>query len=91
MRSPPSSIRVILHIYYSPEALPDPTSACTQGAIEEFLREGLIQKREQPSEHGSGYEVTERGRHWVEMICTTPLPVQVWLNPLTKEICPQQP
>ena len=29
------------------------------------------------------YRATDRGRAWVRFICDTPLPEQVWINPIT--------
>lgn len=54
-------------------------------AIIGFVREGLIRERA-PNQHSSRFETTDRGKAWVEMICSTPYPEQVWRNPSTKEV-----
>ena len=52
-------------------------------SIVDFVRNGLLIPSEQNS---SGFSATERGKAWVEMICSTPYPEQVWRNPVTKEV-----
>lgn len=78
MRTCPSSIEVIMHFYYSPEPHPRRNAPAVIAAIRDFLNEGLIV---QSLWDKNLYSCTERGRMWVEMICATPYPQQVYVDP----------
>lgn len=78
MRSSPSSIEAILHIYYSPVPHERQRTAAMQQAYREFVSQGLIVS------DGNGYfKCTPKGSAWVEMICHTPYPVKqvIWSDP----------
>ena len=86
MRTTPSDIETILHFYYSPEPHPRESAPAVKNAILGFLSDGMIEEVE-PGQYGGKYQTTARGKAWVEMICSTPYPEQVWRNPTTKEVC----
>ena len=83
VRTPPSDIEVMLYFYYSPERHPRAQALAVQHAIFKFVRDGLLVSSGQKD---GRFSATDRGRAWVEMICATPYPEQVWRNPLTKEV-----
>ena len=85
MRTPPSDIETILHFYYSPEPHPRLEAPAIKNAIAGFERDGLLEPT--PYQRDGNYHITDKGKAWVEMICATPYPEQVWRNPTTKEVC----
>ena len=44
-----------------------------------FKEQGLIERC------GGYWVTTQRGRLWVKMICSTPMPEQKWVDPRTGE------
>jgi len=82
MRHSPADIEVILHFNSSTERHPRQDAPAVANAINGYLTDDILR----PSGvHPSGLDITERGRAWVEMICDTPYPEQVWLDPRTKQ------
>lgn len=81
----PCSIEVMLHFSYSPDPHPHAEAPDVAEAIVRFMNEGLLKKR-LGSDFGLRLEPTERGRAWVRMICSTPMPVMKWVNPATGEV-----
>jgi len=73
----PLAIRLILHVHAIAEPIENITSPAVKELMDEFLRDGLIATWD----FGSGYQTTERGRIWVDMICATPIPVMAWIDP----------
>lgn len=80
MRHSASDIGVILHYYTSSEPHPRVDAPAVKDAIIKFTRAGILKE----SDKKGGYEVTERGYAWIDLICLTPYPVQVWIDPRTK-------
>lgn len=82
MRSPPMKISMMLHFYaiVTPYAEHHPTG--NSEAYHEFVRDLLKEDMIKPdSTSGSGYKATDKGRAWVDMICSTPHPVLAWVCP----------
>lgn len=86
----PSNIEVMLHFHCSPEPHPRAEALAVAEAIVRFMNEGLLQHRtgRLTGESSAGFrlEPTARGRAWVQMICSTPMPVMAWKNPVTGEV-----
>jgi hypothetical protein len=82
MRNAPSTIRIILHHYYSPEPYPEP-SEVYDATLKNFINDGLLI----PEEVGT-YKTTDKGKAWVEMICRTPYPEEkaAWIDPRNGEL-----
>jgi hypothetical protein len=49
-----------------------------------FIREGVIEQTD-PDKHGKQYQVTRKGKKWLEMILSTPYPVFRWVDPREDE------
>lgn len=86
-RRAPSVIEVALHHYYSPEPHPKRQTPAYQFAVRELVAEEVLTltaaQTGATGTTGSGVEITDKGKAWVEMICRTPFPVQVscWQDP----------
>lgn len=89
MRISPVGIEAMLHYYYSPEPHQMYDSTAVREATAVFLQNELVEPRPLDKESVRFgpplYQCTEKGRAWVEMICTTPLPQIVWINPNTRK------
>jgi hypothetical protein len=81
-RAPPFMIHMMLHFAttigpFQPEA--QRTSAAYTKFIKRLLSAGLVErptKQEREDYPGWAYKATEKGKVWVEAICSTPLPVE---------------
>ena len=79
-RHAPMKINMMLHFYacceaYAPEKCR--TSRAYTQFVKELLRDGLIERptREEREEYpGWAYQATEKGKAWVNAICTVPTP-----------------
>jgi len=74
----PNYIEVLLHYYTTPVAHPRWRCSAVQGALNYFKNEGIIAPEAKTE---SGYAVTPRGQMLVLMLCGTPLPELVWVDP----------
>lgn len=77
----PFEIEIMLHYYYRPRYFRDGdfSAPASRSALESFCENGLL--REAPVNAGALYEITERGRVYVEALKSVPLPIQVWIMP----------
>ena len=80
----PLAIEVLLHSYYSPEPHPRRDAPAVREIIDSFLMMDVIKPI--PSWGEGAYTTTNKGRAWVQMICSTPLPVEAWIDPVTGEV-----
>lgn len=85
-RYPPLFIMMMLHYY----ALPGPyaeneprhqASTACQKFHEQMVREQLLRRLDEPDNYGCGYEITQKGRAYVDALCVMPLPVAKWVIP----------
>jgi hypothetical protein len=81
----PLVIRMMLACYYSA----DPASECgaTWDSTEGQSARGYLFNNRLIDETS---KATERGEAWVNMVCATPLPKQVWADP-RKPLLPEEP
>lgn len=79
MRFTPTSVCTLLGLYAVNGATDQ--SSIRKPDFETLLGLGLIGLH---PEIGGVYHVTERGKVWAEMICSTPLPVERWIDPRTE-------
>ncbi len=78
---PAGVIRILLHYYISPEPYPEPDRSSP------FYRETISWMKVyelMTDETEDAMVMTPRGKAWVEMIRSTPLPVQEWVDPRAK-------
>ena len=73
---PPGAIQILLHHHavWGPYPTPSPFYDET---IERFLKLGILV----PSDDESKYGTTDKGKHLVEMLCSTPIPEQRFVDP----------
>lgn len=83
-RTPPSTLEVMLHCYYSPTPVPNADTQSVRCALSVLRLEGMIETDPDDVEVN---RATERGQAWVEMICCTPYPERVtkWVDPRTMQ------
>jgi hypothetical protein len=74
----PSGIEVALHYYSRPVPHPRYDAGAVREAVDALVQLGLMRPDEQA---GSGYRFTEKGKTWIELLCETPMPVEVWVDP----------
>jgi hypothetical protein len=84
----PCDLEVLLHYYVSPYELdlehtehPRLHAPAVEASISMFVNQGLMARRAVQSKYGSSYDVTEMGGAFVQMLCTTPFPVQRYEDP----------
>ena len=79
----PVGIEIIMHCHYSTSPDPMRGTQIYEDCIEEYKKNGLIKWRDD----WDTWITTEKGRAWVELICSTPYPVPTtkWLDPRTNE------
>lgn len=80
----PFALNMILHYHCTPAPWEN-TSPVTDEWRQYFLREGLLTGPIQRNDGDDPYLITEKGRHFVFMLCDTPLPVSGWRDPRTGE------
>jgi len=73
-RLSPLSIGVLFHCHCHCDEIPRREAPAVQDALQQFLTLGLI---EDSDRFDHGFQTTPFGRSLVEMICKTPLPVEV--------------
>jgi len=81
----PSDINVLLHYHVCPEPHPRLDAPAIQETIAEFVTAGILKPGVHPSKDGS-YITTGRGNALVQMLCSTPFPVQKWVDQNNKII-----
>lgn len=73
----PSDIEVLLHYYVSPEPHPRETAPAIVGTIEMYLNTDILEVN---TLYDSNYQVTAKGKAWLQMILSVPYPTQVWVD-----------
>lgn len=80
---PPIVIQFMLACYYSPKPA-EQIGELWRKPIGDEVRGWLLAQKlitPPPEPPWATYEVTEKGKAWVDMLCATPLPVAVWGPP----------
>lgn len=72
----PFRVRLLLHIHCMTEPFEN-RSAAMEEALVDLLDIGAIR----PCDRLPGFETTELGKAWVDLICQTPVPVVKWVDP----------
>lgn len=75
----PLEIELLFHCYVSPERFPRIGAPAVVEALLRFKVDGILQNRGPDTD--LLFEVTEKGKAWIEMILSTPYPVSVWMSP----------
>jgi hypothetical protein len=81
-RLSPAYIEVLLHCHCHCSDLPNRDAPVVADALRDFMRHGLIVWSDR---FDHGWQTTAKGRALVEMLCRTPLPVDVLQDPRTGE------
>lgn len=79
-----AAIEVAINAHYSPHPF-SPKSPVLDQARAHFIDEGIMETRCE-NEYGKIYFLTPKGEAWIKMLCATPFPSTVFINPTTKEI-----
>lgn len=78
----PYDLKLLLHIYVTPINFEHAGTEHYEGVIQDFLMRGIIKQETEFSYHNEhGYALTEKGKAWLEMILSTPVPVNRWIDP----------
>lgn len=80
MHLTPNHIEVLLHYHCFTDKHPNEDAPAVKAALDFFLKEDILRLSK------GDFTTTERGKAFVTMLCTTPLPTKVWVNPLTNGI-----
>jgi len=75
MHTTPVVIQTMLHIYSCPQSLRDVPAV--KESLHRLRKHGLIESVNE----GSGYQCTERGLAWINILLETPLPTSAFLDP----------
>ena len=77
----PSHIDILLWHYVTPLSYERGGTDYREGSSKTLVSLGLLDKIS-PKEIGySAYEITERGRAYIDALCVVPLPEQIWQIP----------
>ncbi len=71
----PNDIEILLHCHTTPGVHPRIDAPYVRSAIDMFVSNGIIEQRE-----GDGYSTTSKGRALVEVLCSTPFPIEAWVD-----------
>jgi hypothetical protein len=77
----PVQITMLLHYYARCEEPERPN----RHVINELLEAGLLEPQVPVGEATALWKTTEKGRFYVERLCTLPLPVMKWVMPESDE------
>lgn len=76
MRLTANHLEVIFHYYISPEPHPRKHVSVIQEIQQFYVKQEILE----PDDTGRLF-VTNRGKAWIDMLLSTPFPVQVWVDP----------
>lgn len=79
----PLKIEMLLHYYCRPDDYRggDFTAPAVNEALDDFLRDELIEHSEHQAANPAHYVITERGRVYVEALSAVQLPERRWVMP----------
>lgn len=75
----PVDIETILKVYYGYRWCADMTIPAEISAVHKFVHLHLIKLERDDKDYW--YELTEKGKAFVDMVLNTPYPIQVWVDP----------
>ena len=78
--STPNGISVLLHHHSTTTPHPQADAPAVREAVTNLVDGGLLQLSDDP-ERENGYETTDKGRMYVNMLCDTPWPEQRLVDP----------
>ena len=84
----PNDIEVLLHCHVSPVIHPRYDEPAVKETIENFCSRGIL---EPYGDHLTVFQTTARGQALVLMLCQTPLPEQVFIDPRTESRVEERP
>ena len=70
----PADIGILIHYNSCPWEYPYINNPGESGAIDDLVEMGLLES------DGDRYKMTERGFAFIEILCKTALPIQVWVD-----------
>lgn len=76
MMMTPNDLEILLHHYVSPCEFPRREADAYKKAVKMFLADGVFDH-----EDDGGYRVTEKGKAWIVMILSTPMPKLKYCDP----------
>lgn len=77
----PVTITTMLHCYVYPTLPNNYDTPAVTHAISWLITNGLMIPVLDRKSEIICFEVTEKGRVWVQMLCSAPLPKQAWVDP----------
>jgi hypothetical protein len=80
----PSDLEVLVYCHARVGVHPRIDAPAVRDAIERFRSAGIIEEYSYPK-HREFY-TTDKGVAWLEMILRTPMPIEAWIDPRTKEV-----
>jgi DNA-binding PadR family transcriptional regulator len=80
----PSDLEVLIHCHAVAGVHPRFHAPAVRECIERFRSEGIIE--EYSGERRGEFYTTDKGAAWLEIILRTPMPIEAWIDPRTKEV-----
>jgi hypothetical protein len=80
----PSDLEVLIHCHAIAGIHPRADAPAVRDVLERFRSNDIIE--ECSGDRRGEFYTTERGKAWLEMILRTPMPVEAWIDPRTKEV-----
>ncbi len=71
----PNDIEILIHCHISPDIHPRIAAPAVAKAHTEFVENGIIEL-----DNEGCYHTTSRGQALIAILCSTPWPVQVWVD-----------
>jgi DNA-binding PadR family transcriptional regulator len=76
----PLEISILLHYATHADAF-EPKTELSDCITAQYVKDGILERRDRDKPSTSKYAATEKGRAWLEIICATPYPVSHWIDP----------
>lgn len=83
MKLTPLHLQLVIHYNVYPVPFPKSHAPAVIDYTGQLVEAGILKRVEQEPY----YVATERGKAFLEMLCSTPFPVQQWIDPRTREAC----
>ena len=77
----PVAIMTLLHCYVYPTLPNNYETPAVNGVITWLVTNELITPKLDRNDAIEYFDTTEKGKVWVQMLCSTPLPKQAWVDP----------
>jgi len=82
----PSDIEILIHCHVSPTPHPRINAPAVAETIKMFVVNGLVEEKQLKWSSGTYYSTTNRGKALVSVLCSTPVPIQKWVDQNNKII-----